>query len=103
MDMYVNGMGPNGARGPEGASGPRPPDGADGVDGARNGTAAGRERSDKVEISAEGRALAAAETEEVGLLPQLVVRMRGRLASGFYDRPDVMAETARRMLESGDL
>lgn len=98
--MYVNGMGPNGARGPEGASGPRP---ADAADDARNGAAAGRARSDRVEISAQGRALAEAETEQHGLLPQLIVRIRGRLASGYYDRPDVMAETARRIVESGDL
>lgn len=101
--MYVNGMGPNGARGPDGASGPRPPDGADGAGTHRNGTPAPPDRADRVEISAQGRALAEAETEQVGLLPALIVRMRGRLASGFYDRPDVMAETARRILESGDL
>jgi len=98
--MYVNGIGPNGAGGPDGTSGPRRADEA----GPRNNDAAAdRGRADKVEISAEGRALAEAETERNGLPPQLLVRIRGQLASGYYDRPDVMAETARRIVESGDL
>lgn len=110
--MYVNGMGPSGARGPDGVNGSRPVDGSgaphDGTDVRRNGFEPGHEAGqDRVEISDRARALAeaesSAETESVGLLPQLVVRMRGRLSEGYYDRPEVMAETALKILQSGDL
>ena len=110
--MYVNGLGPGGARGSDGANGSRPVDGTGapnpGVPTPRLGGEPGREAGpDRVEISAEARALAeseaAPEGEPVGLLPQLVVRMRGRLAAHFHDRPEIMAETAARILESGDL
>lgn len=110
--MYVNGMGPGGPRGPEGVNGSRPADDSgaprNGNDVRRNGFEHGREAGpDRVEISAEARALAeaesAGETEQTGLLPQLVVRMEHRLAEGYYDRPEVMAETALKILQSGDL
>ena len=108
--MHVNGLGPRGPRGSEGPKGARPSDGPEPPHGGlrRNGAEPGHEASpDRVEISAEARALSVAETgtegERVGLLPQLVVRMRGRLAANYYDRPEVMAETARRLLASGDL
>lgn len=109
--MYVNGMGPGGARGPEGVNGSRSADGPgappDGADVRRNGFDGHDAVQDRVEISDEARAMAEAdstsETEESGLLPQLVVRMRDRLDAGFYDRPDVMAQTALNILKSGDL
>lgn len=109
--MYVNGMGPGGARGPEGVNGSRPVDGPgaphNGAEVRRNGFDGHDAGQDRVEISAEARALAEAdstgETEQTGLLPQLVVRMRARIAEGFYDRPDVTAQTALNILKSGDL
>lgn len=114
--MYVNGPGGSGLPGGERINGIRPTDGTDAPHprGRRPGAAEGAETPlDRVEISAQARALAesdataqsdaTAESEPVGLLPQLVVRMRGRLASHFYDRPEVMAQTARNILESGDL
>lgn len=110
--MYVNGTGPAGPRGPEGANGSRPVDGSgaphNGTDVRHNGFERGQEVvQDRVEISDEARAMAEAEsapeTEQTGLLPQLVVRMRARMAQGYYDRPEVMAETALKILQSGDL
>ena len=32
-----------------------------------------------------------------------ILEVRRKIAEGFYDRPDVMLETARRMLEMGDI
>ena len=99
--MYVNGVGPNGPLGPEGTSGPQQVDrlGSDGPVGSE--PTAGRDRADRVEISVQGRALA--EADRAGLGPEQMARLRGRVSSGFYDRPDVMSETARRMIASGDL
>jgi hypothetical protein len=44
-----------------------------------------------------------AEAEQVGLGPEQLARIRGRLSSGFYNRLDVMTETARRIVVSGEL
>jgi hypothetical protein len=56
---------------------------------------------ERVETSVQGRAMA--EAERAGTDPEQMARLAGRLGSGFYQRPDVMTETARRILLSGDL
>ncbi len=65
--------------------------------------AARPERADRIEISAEGRSLAArmlgAELAPAGDLDEVAARIR----AGFYDDPAVLDEVARRLLESGDL
>ena len=64
-------------------------------------------RADRVEISEEGRALAenvaAAEGGAEGLAPERVSELREMVVGGKYDRPEVIAEVARRMSASGDL
>lgn len=99
--MYVNGMGPNGPLGPEGTQGPRPVERLEGDGPAAREPAAARDRADRVEISVQGRAMAAAE--QAGLGPEQLARLKGRVDSGFYNRADVMTETARRIVVSGDL
>ena len=59
------------------------------------------ERSDRVDISSEGRALVAAEA--AGVSPDRIEQIRQRLVSGFYDASQVADEVAQRLLESGDL
>ena|ERR1051325_6991406 len=62
------------------------------------------DRSDKVEISDAGRALAAREGDESrGLDPARAARIRGRILSGAYDTLEVVDAVARRLLDSGDL
>jgi anti-sigma28 factor (negative regulator of flagellin synthesis) len=60
---------------------------------------------DRVEISGEGRALAAHsdEARELGLPPEHVAEIRSRLEDGFYQRDAVLDLVARRILRSGDL
>ncbi|RMH11884.1 MAG: hypothetical protein D6701_14385 [Gemmatimonadetes bacterium] len=70
----------------------------EGKDAAREVTRA--ERTDRVEISAEGRALAASEG---ALSPERLVAIRARLENAFYDQPEIAGEVARRILASGDL
>jgi hypothetical protein len=62
------------------------------------------QRGDRVELSAEGRALAArmhagGDTISVGR----AVELTGRIESGVYDDPSVAEEVARRIHDSGDL
>jgi hypothetical protein len=65
--------------------------------------------TDRVEISEEGRVLAAhAEIvawleAEAGLSPEKVAAVLRRLREGAYHTPEVAREVARRLLESGDL
>jgi len=59
-------------------------------------------RSDRVELSNEGRALAADEGESE-LNAARLLEVQNRIDEGFYDRPEVVEETARRILLSGDL
>lgn len=99
--MYVNGMGPNGPLGPEGTPGLRPVDRSESDGPAASEASAVHDRADRVEISLKGRAMA--EAEQAGMGPEQLARIRGRVSSGFYDRPDVMSETARRIVVSGDL
>jgi len=62
-------------------------------------------RSDKVQISDAGRALAARgeDTATKGLDPARAERIRGRVLSGAYDTLEVVDAVARRLLDSGDL
>jgi negative regulator of flagellin synthesis FlgM len=62
------------------------------------------DRSDKVEISDAGRALAARDGDESsGLDPARAARIRGRILNGAYDTLEVVDAVARRLLDSGDL
>jgi hypothetical protein len=62
------------------------------------------DRSDRVEISDAGRALAARDGDETrGLDPARAARIRGRILSGAYDTLEVVDAVARRLLDSGDL
>ena len=64
------------------------------------------DRTDKVQISDAGRALAARETDrtvEAGLDPIRASHIRSRVLSGAYDSLDVVDTVARRLLSSGDL
>lgn len=67
------------------------------------------QRSDKVQISEAGRALAAQasaapqETGEASLSPERVQEIRNRILQGAYDSLDSVQEVARRMLERGDI
>lgn len=64
------------------------------------------DRSDKVQISDAGRALAARDTDrtvEAGLDPIRASHIRNRVLSGAYDSLDVVDTVARRLLSSGDL
>jgi hypothetical protein len=64
------------------------------------------DRTDKVEISDAGRALAARETDrtvQAGLDPIRASHIRHRVLSGAYDSLDVVDTVARRLLQSGDL
>jgi anti-sigma28 factor (negative regulator of flagellin synthesis) len=64
------------------------------------------DRPDRVELSPEARALAArleqgGEGEE--LTPERIAALRQRIREGAYDAPEMAAEVARRVLDSGDL
>lgn len=63
--------------------------------------------ADIIEISKEGRALAAKEQvaaeRTTRLDPERIAKIREEIRSGAYDDPDVIAAVARRMLELGDV
>lgn len=65
------------------------------------------DRSDKVQISDAGRALAArdggAASGTTGMDPAQASQIRGRVLSGAYDTLEVVDAVARRLLDSGDL
>lgn len=62
------------------------------------------DRSDKVQISDAGRALAARGADAPGGLdPARAASIRGRVLSGAYDTLEVVDSVARRLLDSGDL
>lgn len=64
------------------------------------------DRTDKVQISDAGRALAARETDrtvQAGLDPIRASHIKHRVLSGAYDALDVVDTVARRLLQSGDL
>lgn len=83
---------PTGPKGPERVSASSDDDG--GEEGARV------PRADSVEISLEGRALAALQVDS-GRPTQAEIQIR--IDSGFYGQPEVAEEVARRIAESGDL
>lgn len=66
------------------------------------------QRSDRVQISDAGRALAAqqvdgAEQPRAELSPERVAEIRQRILGGAYNSVEVVEEVARRMLERGDI
>ena len=61
-------------------------------------------RGDRVDISSEARALAAeGDVDRVPFTETRLQELRELIASGHYDRPDVVAELAQRLTDSGDL
>lgn len=68
-------------------------------------TAPGSRAGDRVEISDEGRALAAANTHgrDGALSPERVSELRQRVLAGAYNSVQVVDEIARRMLDRGDI
>ena len=64
-------------------------------------------RADRVEISEEARALAqqarADEAGQVELTPDRIAEIKARIVGHFYDQPEVIADVADRLLDSGDL
>jgi negative regulator of flagellin synthesis FlgM len=66
------------------------------------------QRTDRVQISDAGRALAAQRAEAAGepekvLSPERVAEIRQRILGGAYNSVEVVEEVARRMLERGDI
>lgn len=62
------------------------------------------DRSDKVQISDAGRALAAREGDSTSSLsPARAATIRGRVLSGAYDTLEVVDSVARRLIDTGDL
>ena len=68
-------------------------------------TPASTDRSDKVQISDAGRALAArgGDRAQSELDPVRAAGIRDRILSGAYDTIEVVDAVARRLLASGDL
>ncbi|HTE44456.1 MAG TPA: flagellar biosynthesis anti-sigma factor FlgM [Gemmatimonadaceae bacterium] len=67
-------------------------------------TPSSADRSDKVEISNAGRALAAREPGSTSPLDSArTTAIRGRVLNGAYDTLEVVDAVARRLLDSGDL
>ena len=62
-------------------------------------------RSDSVEISSAGRALAGAESSEAGtsLTPERLAELRQRVLEGAYNSVELADQVARRLLERGDV
>lgn len=61
------------------------------------------DEGDRVEISAEARALAAQSEAAGGLSPERLAELRRWVQTGAFDRSDVLDAVARRMLERGDI
>lgn len=59
-------------------------------------------RSDRVELSEEGQAMASQAAHE-GLSPERLEEIARRIDDGTYDSEEVAEEVARRLLNSGDL
>ncbi|MEP6493436.1 MAG: hypothetical protein ABJF01_12205 [bacterium] len=67
-------------------------------------TPSSTDRSDKVEISNAGRALAARDGSSPAALDSArTTAIRGRVLNGAYDTLEVVDAVARRLLDSGDL
>ena len=61
-------------------------------------------RGDQVEISDAGRALAEqAQLDAVPMNQAKLAEAQERLASGYYDQPEVTEEIARQIIEADDL
>ncbi len=69
------------------------------AEGVRSAPASAAPRRDSVEISAEGRELAALDADRAARI--LVVQ--ARIKQQFYSSPAVQRDVARRVLGSGDL
>lgn len=63
------------------------------------------QRSDRVQISDEGRALAANAANETSgaLSAERITDVRRQILSGAYNSLDVVDQVARKMLASGDI
>ena len=81
--------------GPKGPSRASASSNGDGVEEGRQVS-----RADRVEISSEGRVLAALQVDS-GRATE--AEIQNRIGSGFYDQPEVAEEVARRIHEGGDL
>lgn len=63
-----------------------------------------RDDGDRVEISAEARALAAGtDAKGASLTPERVAALREWILSGGFDKADVIDAVARGILDSGDI
>lgn len=63
-----------------------------------------RDRTDRVGLSPEGLALAAkAQDTETNLTPERIADIKAKIADGFYNKPEVAGDVARRVLASGDV
>lgn len=64
-------------------------------------------RSDRVEISQEGRVLSSQGSDQTdegqALTQERLAEVRSRMDAGTYDAPEVAEEVARQILISGDL
>jgi negative regulator of flagellin synthesis FlgM len=60
------------------------------------------ERSDRVQISDAGKALAAKQANST-LTPERIVEVRQKIDSGAYNTPEMAEEVAKQILKSGDL
>jgi hypothetical protein len=85
----------------QGSSSVRGPQGAGAASGASSSApkAATSAPRDRVELSAEGRALARASTLDAGRTESI----RQKVLTGAYDNLNVIDQVARRMLAKGDV
>jgi hypothetical protein len=97
--MDIKHIGTDGARGPDRSQRTVAPLGA-----ARPVAPAGavRRDEDRIEISAEARALAEASAD-APLSPEQLAELRQWIADGGYDAPEVLDVIARRLLQSGEV
>ena len=87
---------------PFGPKGPKPAEQES--DGEAKEGSKRSDRSDRAGFSAEGLAMAAlVRNVEAELSSERLEQIESRVASGFYDQPEVAGEVARRLLEAGEL
>ena len=91
--MTIERLGSNGI-GTGRANGVSPKEGAEGPD-QRTEETVSRPRSDRVEISSEGRRLAAGEGAAAGLR---LIEIRARVDRGEYHTPEMATRIAERLL-----
>jgi len=103
--MPIDRIGPDPIRSPD----PRPARGAYRTEGEGTPVVRGKDvasRADRVEISDEGRLLAARLDQAQGTEtspPEWVEAIRAKIAEGAYDTPEVIEDVARKILARGDL